>query len=99
GHLNPFSALHIMTVGVIGCMMLAVMTRATRGHTGRPLTATPTTQIAYLCIILAALTRPFAEMMPNFFHTFLAGSALLWMLAFGLYVLEYGPMLSCKRKT
>ncbi|MDR6434876.1 NnrS family protein, partial [Brucella pseudogrignonensis] len=31
GHLNPFSALHIMTVGVIGCMMLAVMTRATRG--------------------------------------------------------------------
>jgi len=99
GHLNPFSALHIMTVGVIGCMMLAVMTRATRGHTGRPLTATPTTQIAYLCIILAALTRPFAEMMPNFFHTFLAGSALLWMLAFGLYVLEYGPMLSRKRKT
>ncbi|WP_421566453.1 NnrS family protein [Ochrobactrum sp. EDr1-4] len=99
GHLNPFSALHIMTVGVIGCMMLAVMTRATRGHTGRPLTATLTTQIAYLCIILAALTRPFAEMMPNFFHTFLAGSALLWMLAFGLYVLEYGPMLSRKRKT
>ncbi len=29
--LNPFSALHVMTVGVIGCMMLAVMTRATRG--------------------------------------------------------------------
>lgn len=98
GHLNPYSALHVMTIGVIGCMMLAVMTRATRGHTGRPLTATPTTQIAYLCIILAALIRPFAEMMPNFFHTFLAGSALLWMLAFGLYVLEYGPMLTKKRK-
>jgi len=98
GHLNPFSALHVMTVGVIGCMMLAVMTRATRGHTGRPLTATPTTQIAYLCIILAALVRPFAEMMPNFFHTFLAGSALLWMLAFGFYALEYGPMLTRKRK-
>ncbi|OYR15258.1 NnrS family protein [Brucella thiophenivorans] len=98
GHLNPFSALHVMTVGVIGSMMLAVMTRATRGHTGRPLTATPTTQIAYLCIILSALVRPFAEMMPNFFHTFLAGSALLWMLAFGLYVVEYAPMLTHKRK-
>lgn len=98
GKLNPFSALHVMTVGVIGCMMLAVMTRATRGHTGRPLTATLTTQIAYLCVILAAIIRPFAEMMPNFFHTFLAGSALLWMLGFGLYVLEYGPMLTRKRK-
>ncbi|MCX2698076.1 MULTISPECIES: NnrS family protein [Ochrobactrum] len=98
GHLNPYSALHVMTVGVIGTMMLAVMTRATRGHTGRPLTATPSTQIAYLCIILAALLRPFAEMMPNFFHTLLAGSALLWILAFGLYVLEYGPMLTRQRK-
>ncbi|MEN5277642.1 NnrS family protein [Brucella sp. TWI432] len=98
GHLNPYSALHVMTVGVIGTMMLAVMTRATRGHTGRPLTATPSTQIAYLCIILAALLRPFAEMMPNFFHSLLAGSALLWMLAFGLYVLEYGPMLTRQRK-
>ncbi|MCL7998022.1 NnrS family protein [Brucella sp. 21LCYQ03] len=98
GHLNPYSALHVMTIGVIGCMMLAVMTRATRGHTGRPLTATLTTQIAYLCIIAAALVRPFAEMMPNFFHTFLAASALLWMLAFALYVLEYGPMLTKKRK-
>jgi len=98
GHLNPYSALHVMTVGVIGAMMLAVMTRATRGHTGRPLTATPTTQIAYLCIILAALLRPFAEMMPNFFHTFLAASALFWMLAFGLYVVEYSPMLTQKRK-
>ncbi|MNE12336.1 NnrS protein [compost metagenome] len=96
--LNPFSALHVMTVGVIGCMMLAVMTRATRGHTGRELVASPTTQIAYLCLILSALTRPFAEMMPNFFHTFLAASALLWMLAFGLYVLEYAPMLMTKRR-
>ncbi|WP_343316113.1 NnrS family protein [Brucella sp. BE17] len=99
GHLNPYSSLHILTVGVIGCMMLAVMTRATRGHTGHALTASPTTQIAYLCLILAALMRPFAEIMPNFFHTFLAGSALLWMMAFGLYVLEYGPMLLKKRKT
>jgi uncharacterized protein involved in response to NO len=47
---------------------------------------------------LSALIRPFAEMMPNFFHTFLAASALLWMLAFGLYVLEYAPMLMTKRR-
>ncbi|SPU62322.1 NnrS family protein [Brucella melitensis] len=97
--LNPFSALHVMTVGAIGAMMLAVMTRATRGHTGRELVASPMTQIAYVCIIAAAVIRPFAEIMPNFFHTLLAASALLWMLAFGLFVVEYGPMLLRKRRS
>ncbi|MBR7652741.1 NnrS family protein [Brucella oryzae] len=96
--LNPYSALHVVTVGAIGCMMLAVMTRATRGHTGRELTASPVTQAAYLCLVAAALIRPLAEIMPNFFHTILAASALLWMGAFGLYVLEYGPMLVRERR-
>ncbi|WP_273793054.1 NnrS family protein [Brucella anthropi] len=96
--LNPYSALHVVTVGAIGCMMLAVMTRATRGHTGRELTASPVTQVAYLCLVAAALIRPLAEVMPNFFHTILAASALLWMGAFGLYVLEYGPMLLRERR-
>ncbi len=79
-------------------MMLAVMTRATRGHTGRALTASPLTQVAYLCLAAAALIRPLAEVMPNFFHTILAASALLWMGAFGLYVFEYGPMLLRERR-
>lgn len=96
--LNPYSSLHIVTVGAIGCMMLAVMTRATRGHTGRALTASPLTQVAYLCLAAAALIRPLAEVMPNFFHTILAASALLWMGAFGLYVFEYGPMLLRERR-
>ncbi len=96
--LNPYSALHVMTVGAIGAMMLAVMTRATRGHTGRELVASPTTKVAYVCVVAAALIRPFAEVLPNFFHTFLAASALLWMLAFGLYVLEYAPMLLRERR-
>ncbi|MBV2143004.1 NnrS family protein [Falsochrobactrum sp. TDYN1] len=93
GRLNPYSALHVMTVGVVGCMMLAVMTRATRGHTGHKLAASSLTQVAYMCIVASALIRPFAEIMPNFFHTLLAASALLWMAAFGLYIVEYAPML------
>ncbi|PWL17507.1 short-chain dehydrogenase [Falsochrobactrum shanghaiense] len=99
GWLNPYSALHVMTVGVMGCMMLAVMTRATRGHTGRELTASPTTQLIYLCIVASALTRPFAEMIPDFFHTLLAASALLWMAAFSLYIAEYAPMLLRHRRS
>lgn len=98
GRLNPYSALHVLTVGAMGLMMLAVMTRATRGHTGRELTASPLTQVAYLSLIAAALLRPLAEVLPNFFHTVLAASALLWMLAFGLFLLEYAPMLTRLRR-
>src|SRR5690606_41704578 len=52
------SALHVLTVGVISTMMLAVMTRATRGHTGRALTASGLTMASYLCLFAAALARP-----------------------------------------
>ena len=97
--LNPYSALHVLTVGAIGGMMLAVMGRATRGHTGRELTASSTTQLSYVCLVASALIRPLAEIMPNFFHTLLALSALLWMAAFGLFVLEYAPMLLRKRRS
>lgn len=96
--INPYSALHVVTVGALALMMLAVMTRATRGHTGRELTASPVTQLAYVCLIAAALIRPLAEILPNFFHTILAAAALLWMAAFGLYLLEYAPMLLRQRR-
>jgi len=73
-----------------------VMTRATRGHTGRPLTASGWTVASYLCLFGAALARPAAD---------LAGSALLlesagglWIAAFLLFLGEYGPMLLFERQ-
>ena len=50
-------ALHGRTAGAIGLMTLAVMTRASLGHTGRPLTATAPTQLIYVAALLAALAR------------------------------------------
>src|SRR5690606_18967013 len=51
------AALHALTAGVIGTMMLAMMTRATLGHTGRPLSADPATTATYLLVVGSAVLR------------------------------------------
>ena len=93
GWLSGASVLHLFTVGVIGTMTLAVMTRATRGHTGRKLTASGLTSLSYLALLLAAVIRPFAELLPAQYHLLLEAAGACWILAFGLFVAEYGAML------
>jgi uncharacterized protein involved in response to NO len=90
------SALHLLTVGAIGITTLAVMTRATRGHTGRPLTASALTTTSYACLVAAALLRPLAELLPDNYHLILSLSGLGWIAAFGLFVLEHGPILAVR---
>ncbi|MDK1385580.1 NnrS family protein [Sinorhizobium sp. 8-89] len=99
GLLGEYPVMHILTVGVIACMMLAVMTRASRGHTGRPLTASPVTNASYVAIICAALVRPFAEIVPSYYHVLAAASGALWICAFALFCMEYGPMLVRNRRS
>lgn len=90
----PQSAgIHAMTVGTIGTMTLAVMTRATRGHTGRPLTADSATALLYGCIVVAALLRVGAAFMATWSMPFLIASAAFWVAAFILFGGRYGPML------
>jgi uncharacterized protein involved in response to NO len=88
----PTGALHTWTAGAMTLMTLAVMTRATRGHTGRELTAGAATQFIYATAILAALAR-ILPLAPEFSSTLLAVSAAAWIAAFGGFVLWYGPML------
>jgi uncharacterized protein involved in response to NO len=87
------SALHLLTVGAIGTMTFAVMTRAARGHTGRPLAASGATAVSYACLLAAATLRPLAELAPDFYYPLLALSAVCWVLAFGLFVAEHASML------
>ena len=62
----PRSAgIHAWTAGAVGLMTLAVMTRASLGHTGRPLAASLPTQLIYLCVLVAALTRILAAFEPS----------------------------------
>ena len=86
------------TTGAIGTMSLAVMTRATLGHTGREIVATPPTAIIYAAILVAALARIVAPMLPSIYHETLVAAALGWIVAFGGFVIIYGPMLVRARR-
>ena len=98
GHLAGNAVLHVLTVGAIATMMLAVMARATRGHTGRVLAASPITTLSYVAILLAALLRPAADFLPAHMTELSAAAGLFWIVAFTLFVLEYGPMLARVRR-
>jgi uncharacterized protein involved in response to NO len=85
-------ALHGWTVGAIGTMTLAVMTRASLGHTGQALVASLATRLIYAAIIVAAVARIITA-----FDIWRAGllavSATAWVAAFGGFALSYGPLL------
>lgn len=92
----PTGALHGWTAGAIGTMTLAVMTRASLGHTGQPLTATRANRLIYGAIILAALARIAAA----FFilrDTMLVVSAAAWITAFTGFCIAYAPLLIRRR--
>ena len=83
------AAQHLWMAGAIGSMTLAVMTRATLGHTGHPLLADRATLAIYLSLFGAVAARLGAELLPMLTHV----SGLLWLFAFGGFALVYGPLL------
>ena len=87
------SGLHALTAGAFGVMTLAVMTRASLGHTGRPLTATPRISAIYILVNLGAFVRVTAPFLPEHYAALLALSAALWSSAFVWYAIVYAPLL------
>jgi uncharacterized protein involved in response to NO len=88
------SALHALTAGAIGTMTLAVMTRASLGHTGRPLTAGPLTTTIYGLVTLAAILRVVAPLCGGHASLTLWLAGLSWAGAFGMFALAYGRILA-----
>lgn len=87
------SAMHALTVGAIGTMTLAVMTRASLGHTGRSLVAGPRTTAIYVMVTLAALIRVAAPLFGAYYFVGLSLAAAAWCGAFGGFLLFYlGPL-------
>lgn len=83
------AAQHLWMVGGIGGMTLAVMTRATLGHTGQPLHANLLTVIVYCSLFGAVIARFGADSFPVLTEV----SGLLWLLSFGGFLWGYGPLL------
>jgi uncharacterized protein involved in response to NO len=93
GAVPPGAGIHAWMAGAAGIMTLAVMTRASLGHTGRALTAGAATQSIYGAIILAALARICAVIHPAQSELLLHVAALTWVAAFLGFALAYGPIL------
>ena len=91
------AALHLLAAGAIGSMTLAMMTRASLGHAGRPLKVSRPVVAAYAALIAAALVRVFAIPFFGYFATMLLSGGL-WILAFSLYVAVYFPILTQPRQ-
>jgi len=91
------AAIHAMTAGAIGTMILAVMTRVSLGHTGRPLHADRATSLMYVTITGAAIARISAAFATASYMPLLELSAALWIAAFGIFLIHYGPFLASAR--
>ncbi len=90
------NAVHFLTTGAMGAMTLAVMTRASLGHTGRPRHADRLTVAIYLLVNVGALLRivaPHSETPTDLIYTILGLSALCWSGAYLLFAFHYGPYL------
>lgn len=94
GLLAPFPALHALTVGAVGVFTLGMMVRVTLGHTGRAMVAPPLAVLAFWLVNLAALARVAGPLLaPDRVTAWWSLSGLLWVLAFGAFLLALGPML------
>jgi uncharacterized protein involved in response to NO len=91
------AALHALTVGAIGTMTLAMMTRVSLGHTGRPLTARGGTQSIYVLITIAAILRVLSPLAGDQEIHALALAGAAWSAAFGLFAILYGRILATPR--
>ena len=92
--LEPASAgMHAWMVGGAGVMTLAIMTRASLGHTGRPLVASHATQVIYAAIAIAALSRIAAVIVPAQSMLLLHVAAAFWAMAFLGFVVCFAPVL------
>ncbi|PWC49035.1 NnrS family protein [Azospirillum sp. TSA6c] len=92
------SGTHAMTVGAFATLILAVMSRASLGHTGRPLTVTRATVAAYVLLTVAAVGRTASPLLPvDWVWAALQWSGYAWVAAFTLYLVAYAPVLLSPR--
>lgn len=91
--LEQTAALHALTAGAVGTMVLAVMTRASLGHTGRDLKAGTGTKAVFALVTLAALARVLSPAFAGAETAMQVLSGALWIGAFALFAVLYAPVL------
>ena len=92
GQGSEVAALHVLGIGGVGGMTLAVMSRASLGHSGRALIAPRAVAVAYGLLPLAALARFAGSAWPEHYYPAVLTAGALWLLAFGLHVAALLPV-------
>lgn len=98
-YVHPSAALHALTAGAMGTMTLAVMTRASLGHTGRARIADRWIVTIYGLVLAGAAIRALGPLVaPEYYLQEVTFSAALWALAFAGFVVRFGHMLTAPRQ-
>ncbi|MDH4313876.1 MAG: NnrS family protein [Gammaproteobacteria bacterium] len=90
-------ALHVLTMGGIGGMILSMITRVPLGHTGRPLHASRLTVVAYISLIVAVLLRVWGPLDSKHYLGLLTYAGVAWCAAFTIFLIVYWPVLTQAR--
>lgn len=97
GLVSRSAGVHALAVGATGGMVLGMMTRTARGHTGRVLQASRAEVAAYACLMLAATLRVTAALVPAWFEPATCAAGGAWIAAFALYAWRFAPWLMSPR--
>lgn len=96
----PFShsqAVHTLGVGGMGLMILAMISRVSLGHTGRPLAVKTVMSVAFMALFLAFVARVFGIYLGLAYSSVIIAGVCLWLWGYGSFVLVYWPILSRPR--
>ena len=95
---SEIAGLHLLGVGAVGGMTLSIMSRASLGHSGRPIVATAPLIWGYVLLPVAAALRWAASSWPEMFHFIgTVGAGALWIAAFALFVVALWPVWTTPR--
>lgn len=94
GWVSNSVGVHALALGATGGLIIGMMTRTARGHTGRPLAVSKLEVLAYVLVLAAAKIRFLGALLPeSFYRVSLMLAASAWSLAFLLYLVKFTPWL------
>ena len=98
GVVGASSGIHALAVGATGGLIIGMITRTARGHTGRPLQASKLEVAAYVLVACAAVSRVLLPLLvPQHLVVWLVVAAAAWGMAFDLYLMLFSPWLVTTR--
>lgn len=97
GAVSRSAGVHALAVGATGGLVMGMLTRTARGHTGRVLQVSRVEIAAYVCVMLAAALRVLAALVPSWFLPAAIAAGVAWIAAFALTLWRFAPWLMTPR--